>query len=64
MLGYTPEEWREGKLWPKRLHPGDRERILAADERFEAGARSPLAKSTVYWRGTGRWCGSVRRRFS
>ncbi|MBA2534041.1 MAG: PAS domain S-box protein [Rubrobacter sp.] len=37
MLGYTPEEWRERKLWPERLHPGDRERILAADERFEAG---------------------------
>jgi len=37
MLGYTPEEWRENKLWPKRLHPEDRERILAADERFEAG---------------------------
>jgi PAS domain S-box-containing protein len=37
MLGYTPEEWREDKLWPKCLHPDDRERILAADERFEAG---------------------------
>ncbi|MGH3145104.1 MAG: sensor domain-containing protein, partial [Rubrobacter sp.] len=35
MLGYTPEEWREGHLWPERLHPDDRERILAADERFE-----------------------------
>jgi diguanylate cyclase (GGDEF)-like protein/PAS domain S-box-containing protein len=37
MLGYTPEEWRENKLWPKCLHPDDRERVLAADERFEAG---------------------------
>ncbi|CAA9469742.1 MAG: diguanylate cyclase/phosphodiesterase (GGDEF & EAL domains) with PAS/PAC sensor(s) [uncultured Rubrobacteraceae bacterium] len=37
MLGYTPEEWLEGRLWTQRLHPGDRERILAADERFEAG---------------------------
>ncbi len=37
MLGYTPEEWTEGKLWPKRLHPEDRARILAADERFETG---------------------------
>ena len=37
MLGYTPEEWLENKLWPKRLHPDDRERVLAADERFEAG---------------------------
>jgi diguanylate cyclase (GGDEF)-like protein/PAS domain S-box-containing protein len=37
MLGYTPEEWLENKLWPRRLHPDDRERVLAADERFEAG---------------------------
>jgi diguanylate cyclase (GGDEF)-like protein/PAS domain S-box-containing protein len=37
MLGYTPEEWRVNKLWPKRLHPDDRDRVLAADERFEAG---------------------------
>ena len=36
MLGYTPEEWINGKLWPERLHPEDRERVLAADERFEA----------------------------
>jgi diguanylate cyclase (GGDEF)-like protein/PAS domain S-box-containing protein len=44
MLGYTPEEWREGKLWPKRLHPDDRERILAADERFEAGGEEPFSE--------------------
>jgi diguanylate cyclase (GGDEF)-like protein/PAS domain S-box-containing protein len=37
MLGYTPEEWIAGKLWYERLHPEDRERVLAADERFEAG---------------------------
>jgi diguanylate cyclase (GGDEF)-like protein/PAS domain S-box-containing protein len=37
MLGYTSEEWQTNKLWPKRLHPHDRERILAADERFESG---------------------------
>src|SRR5918998_1265533 len=37
MLGYTPEEWIEGRLWYERLHPEDRERVLAADERFEAG---------------------------
>jgi diguanylate cyclase (GGDEF)-like protein/PAS domain S-box-containing protein len=35
MLGYTSEEWRNEKLWSKRLHPDDRERVLAADERFE-----------------------------
>ena len=38
MLGYTPEEWIEGKLWLKRLHSDDRERVLAADERFEEGS--------------------------
>ena len=37
MLGYTSEEWLEGRLWAQRLHPEDSERILAADERFEAG---------------------------
>jgi len=36
MLGYTPEEWMEGRLWRERLHPDDRERVLASDERFEA----------------------------
>jgi diguanylate cyclase (GGDEF)-like protein/PAS domain S-box-containing protein len=36
MLGYTPEEWMEGRLWRERMHPEDRERILASDERFEA----------------------------
>ena len=42
MLGYTPEEWRTEKLWPKRLHPDDRERVLAADKRFEAGDGEPF----------------------
>jgi diguanylate cyclase (GGDEF)-like protein/PAS domain S-box-containing protein len=44
MLGYTPEEWSAGKQWPKRLHPEDRERILAADERFEAGDGEPFSE--------------------
>ena len=42
MLGYTPQEWQTEKLWPKCLHPGDRERILAADKRFEAGGGEPF----------------------
>jgi diguanylate cyclase (GGDEF)-like protein/PAS domain S-box-containing protein len=42
MLGYTPEEWQNEKLWPKRLHPDDRERVLAADERFESGGGEPF----------------------
>jgi len=44
MLGYTPEEWQTEKLWPRRLHPDDRERILAADERFEAGGEEPFSE--------------------
>ena len=35
LLGYTPEEWLEGRLWREHLHPEDRERVLATDERFE-----------------------------
>ena len=37
MLGYTPEEWLEGHLWSECLHPDDKERVLTADGRFEAG---------------------------
>jgi diguanylate cyclase (GGDEF)-like protein/PAS domain S-box-containing protein len=44
MLGYTPQEWQNEKLWPKRLHPEDRERVLAADERFEAGEEEPFSE--------------------
>jgi diguanylate cyclase (GGDEF)-like protein/PAS domain S-box-containing protein len=36
LLGYTPDEWMEGHVWRERLHPDDRERVLASDERFEA----------------------------
>ncbi|HJQ29220.1 MAG TPA: EAL domain-containing protein, partial [Rubrobacter sp.] len=35
MLGYTQEEWRTNKLWEKCLHPDDRQRVLAADDRLE-----------------------------
>ena len=31
MLGYTPTEWRaDPMLWIERLHPDDRERVVAA----------------------------------
>jgi diguanylate cyclase (GGDEF)-like protein/PAS domain S-box-containing protein len=42
MLGYTPQEWQTQKVWPKCLHPEDRERVLAADKRFEAGGGEPF----------------------
>jgi diguanylate cyclase (GGDEF)-like protein/PAS domain S-box-containing protein len=44
MLGYTPEEWLEGRLWPERLHPEDRDRVLAADERFERERQERFAE--------------------
>ncbi len=44
MLGYTPEEWLEGRLWPERLHPEDRERMLAADGHFEAGGSESFSE--------------------
>jgi PAS domain S-box-containing protein len=39
MLGYPPEEWLEDpRLWASRLHPSDRERVVAEELRFrEAG---------------------------
>jgi PAS domain S-box-containing protein len=37
MLGYTPEEWLRDRLWSECLHPDDRERVLVANEIFEAG---------------------------
>jgi PAS domain S-box-containing protein len=61
MLGYTPEEWLENKLWPKRLHPDDRERVLAADERFEAGGE-PFSEEYRLLPRTVRWYGSSKKR--
>jgi len=35
LLGYTPDEWlADPELWIKRLHPDDRDRVLAAFDRF------------------------------
>ena len=31
VFGYTPEEWTGGDFWVDRLHPEDRERVLALD---------------------------------
>lgn len=33
VLGFTVEEWNDGDLWEQRLHPHDRDRILAAEAR-------------------------------
>ncbi len=44
LLGYTPQEWRdEPELWPRLLHPDDRARALAENERHnETGERFHL----------------------
>jgi PAS domain S-box-containing protein len=36
MFGFTPEEARDRNLWTSRLHPEDRERVLAEDARTDA----------------------------
>ena len=33
LLGFTPKEWDSPTLWSERLHPHDRDRVLAATER-------------------------------
>jgi PAS domain S-box-containing protein len=35
MFGYSAEEWTTTDIWIERLHPHDRERVLAAVERSE-----------------------------
>jgi adenylate cyclase len=38
LLGFTPEEW-DGRFWETRVHPHDRERVLASAQRSrETGA--------------------------
>ena len=39
MLGFLPEEWLAEGFWEERLHPDDRERVLA-----EARAHAPLGQ--------------------
>jgi PAS domain S-box-containing protein len=33
LLGFTPEEWNHPTFWATRLHPHDRDRVVAATER-------------------------------
>jgi diguanylate cyclase (GGDEF)-like protein/PAS domain S-box-containing protein len=41
LLGYTPEEWqRDPALWRGRLHPEDRDRVLAEIARAEASGEA------------------------
>lgn len=36
LLGFTAEEWNKADTWIERLHPHDRDRVLAATARSEA----------------------------
>jgi PAS domain S-box-containing protein len=35
LLGYSAEEWNTSDIWIERLHPHDRERVLAASDRSQ-----------------------------
>jgi diguanylate cyclase (GGDEF)-like protein/PAS domain S-box-containing protein len=38
MMGYTPQEWMDDpSIWANAIHPDDRDRVLDAEERLEAG---------------------------
>ena len=57
LLGYPPQDWiREPGLWASRVHPDDRERVLAEEHRshadeqpFEAEYRMIAADGSVVW---------------
>ena len=41
LLGYTPEEWlHDSALWWKRIHPDDRDQVLADEEAMAVGTAS------------------------
>ncbi|MDQ3772223.1 MAG: EAL domain-containing protein [Actinomycetota bacterium] len=47
LLGYTPEEWlADPKLWWERIHPDDRDQVLADEEAMlvSAGTKSEAAQ--------------------
>jgi PAS domain S-box-containing protein len=55
IYGYTPEEWlADEDMWKRRLHPDDRERMLALDaedsgDRWTAEYRSLTRDGRVIW---------------
>jgi PAS domain S-box-containing protein len=51
MFGYSPEEWMsDPALFPRLLHPDDREAVLAEDERTEATGEPFRAEYRQYTR--------------
>jgi PAS domain S-box-containing protein len=56
MFGYTPEEARDKRLWKSRLHPEDRERVLAEDARTNAtGEQFRIEYRTLHKDGHPLW---------
>jgi adenylate cyclase len=56
MLGYTPREWSNGPVWMERIHPHDRDVVLAAarhsyrtGEPFEVECRYLAKDGRVVW---------------
>jgi PAS domain S-box-containing protein len=53
LLGYTPEEWDHPTLWATRLHPHDRDRVIAATDR-SATTGEPFELEFRYFAKDGR----------
>jgi adenylate cyclase len=53
LLGYTPEEWNHPTFWASRLHPHDRDRVIAATERSSATG-DPFEQEFRYFAKDGR----------
>jgi diguanylate cyclase (GGDEF)-like protein/PAS domain S-box-containing protein len=51
MFGYPAQQWLDDPdLWARLLHPDDRERVFAAEERLEQGERLPVVEYRMYTR--------------
>jgi PAS domain S-box-containing protein len=51
LLGYTPEEWiADPSLWPRILHPEDRDRVLAAWERHMSSLEPMVEEYRMFGR--------------
>jgi PAS domain S-box-containing protein len=53
LLGFTPEEWNHPTFWATRLHPHDRDRVVAATER-SSGTGEPFELEFRYFAKDGR----------
>jgi len=53
LLGFTTEEWETGHLWETRLHPHDRDRVMAATQRSRREG-TPFSEEIRYLAKDGR----------